>query len=100
PFDFYAGAQAMTLATQELAKPTVEAGLPVLLTERLTLRAPCRADVKAITHLAADRRIAANTTRVPHPYRASDAEQFIAAINRRQGEAVFVITVDSEPIGL
>ena len=77
----------------------METGLPVLLTERLTLRAPCRADVKAITRLAADRRVAANTARIPHPYRLSDAEQFIAAINRRHGEAVFVIAVDDEPIG-
>jgi RimJ/RimL family protein N-acetyltransferase len=90
----------MTLATQELATRAGETRLPVLLTERLTLRAPCRADVKAITHLAADRRIAANTTRIPHPYRSGDAEQFIAAINRREGEAVFVITFDAEPIGM
>jgi RimJ/RimL family protein N-acetyltransferase len=90
----------MTLATQELATQSVETRLPVLLTERLMLRAPCRADAKAIAHLAADRRIAANTTRIPHPYRAGDAEQFIAAINRRDGEAVFVITFDAEPIGM
>jgi RimJ/RimL family protein N-acetyltransferase len=90
----------MTLATQELSKRAVETRLPVLLTERLTLRAPGRADVKAITQLAADRRIAANTTRIPHPYRAGDTEQFIAAINRRAGEAVFVVVFDAEPIGM
>ena len=90
----------MTLAPQELTKRAVETRLPVLLTERLTLRAPCRADAKAIAHLAADRRIASNTTRIPHPYRSGDAEQFLAAINRRDGEAVFVITFDAEPIGM
>jgi RimJ/RimL family protein N-acetyltransferase len=90
----------MTLATQELPKRAVETKLPVLRTERLVLRAPCRADVKAIAQLAADRRIAANTTRIPHPYRAADAEQFIAAINQREGEAVFVITFHAEPIGM
>jgi RimJ/RimL family protein N-acetyltransferase len=90
----------MTLTTQVLAKQSVKTTLPVLLTERLTLRAPCRADVKAIAHLAADRRVAENTTRIPHPYCTSDAEQFIAAVNRRDGEATFVIMFDAEPIGM
>ena len=39
----------------------------VLETERLTLRRPTLADVKAIAHLANDRRIAENTRRLPHP---------------------------------
>ena len=51
--------------------PTLrEASRCVLETERLTLRRPTLADVKAIAHLANDRRIAENTRRLPHPYSA------------------------------
>ena len=42
---------------------THERSIPVLETKRLTLRAPRHEDVKAITVLANDRRIAENTTR-------------------------------------
>jgi RimJ/RimL family protein N-acetyltransferase len=52
-----------------------ERSIPVLETKRLTLRAPRHEDVKAITVLANDRRIAENTTRIPHPYRLADAEE-------------------------
>jgi RimJ/RimL family protein N-acetyltransferase len=73
--------------------------IPVLATERLTLRAPRREDVKAIAGLADDRRIAANSARLPHPYRLADAEQFVAAVNRRDGEVCFVITQGETLIG-
>ena len=69
----------------------------VLETERLRLRAPRLEDAKAIAHWAYDRRIAENTTRIPHPYRVADAEAFIAASN--QGELALLITLDDEPIG-
>src|ERR1700689_1594550 len=86
PFGFFAGAQAMTLATQEakqiLAPRPNERGIPIFQTTRLKLRAPCRGDVKAIVRLANDRRVSENTLRVPHPYTAGDAEQFVAAVNR------------------
>ncbi len=60
------------------------------------LRAPRRGDVKAIVRLANDRRVAENTARIPHPYGVDDAEQFIAAVNRQDGEATFVITRDGD----
>ena len=44
-----------------------ERSTPVLETERLVLRAPRPEDAKAIATLAADRRIAENTLRIPHP---------------------------------
>ena len=70
PFDFFAGAQAMTLSDARAFQASRrDAGFQFSQTERLMLRAPGRADVKAIAQLAADRRIAANTTRIPHPYR-------------------------------
>src|ERR1700745_2546237 len=54
-----------------------EASSCVLETERLTLRKPTLADVKAIARLANDRRIAENTRRLPHPYTQDDAIAFV-----------------------
>lgn len=71
----------------------------VLETERLTLRALRRGDVKALARLANDLRIARNTLRIPHPYSVADAEQFVASVNRRSGEATFAITHDDKLIG-
>ncbi len=51
------------------------------------LRAPRPDDAEALAQLINDRRIAVNTARIPHPYGVEDAEQFIAAVNRRGGEA-------------
>jgi RimJ/RimL family protein N-acetyltransferase len=89
---------AMTL-TEEVIETARERCIPVIETERLTLRGPRREDVKAIAVLANDRRIAANTARIPHPYRLADAEQFIATVNRRDGEAVFAVCLDGALIG-
>jgi RimJ/RimL family protein N-acetyltransferase len=93
----------MTLATQDAkqipARALRDCDSPVLETERLLLRAPRSSDVKAIARLAGDRRIAGNTLRIPHPYSAGDAEQFIAAVNRQNGEATFVIARGDTLIG-
>jgi RimJ/RimL family protein N-acetyltransferase len=90
----------MTLSEQAFAPARRDDVVPVLATERLVLRAPRRSDVKAIATLVNDRRIAANTARIPHPYAIENAEQFIAAVNKREGEACFVITLDGAPIGV
>jgi RimJ/RimL family protein N-acetyltransferase len=44
--------------------------------------------------LANDRRIAENTARIPHPYRAADAEDFISSANLGN-EIQFLITLRS-----
>jgi len=90
----------MTLSTQSLPQRLSERCVPVLETERLVLRAPRLADVKAIVRLAGDRRIAENTARIPHPYGADDAEQFLAMVNRQEGEATFAIVLKGELIGM
>jgi RimJ/RimL family protein N-acetyltransferase len=90
----------MTLSEQVFTPARQDEILPVLATARLVLRAPRRGDVNAIATLVNDRRIAANTARIPHPYAIEDAEQFIAAVNKREGEACFVITLDGAPIGI
>lgn len=82
----------MTLLEEASPEIIREASIPVLETERLVLRAPRLEDAKAIAALAADRRIAENTSRIPHPYRLADAEQFIAAVNKGGGDTAFLIT--------
>jgi RimJ/RimL family protein N-acetyltransferase len=71
----------------------------VLETERLTLRKPTLADVKAITALADDRRIALMTRRLPHPYTQDDAVHFVKTI-ADTGETVFLIESDFKPVGV
>ncbi len=90
----------MTLSEQVFAPARRDDVVPVLATERLVLRAPRRSDVKVIAALANDRRIAANTARIPHPYGVDDAEQFVASVNKREGEACFAVTLDGAPIGV
>ena len=89
----------MTL-TEEVRSPTRrERTHAVLETERLVLRGPRPDDAEALAHLINDRRIAVNTARIPYPYSVADAEQFIGAANRPDGEAAFLITLDDALIG-
>jgi RimJ/RimL family protein N-acetyltransferase len=98
-FAFIRRSPEMTLSEDVDTSTQRERSIPVLETKRLTLRAPRHEDVKAITMLANDRRIAENTARIPHPYRLADAEQFVANVNRRDGEACFVLMLDGTLIG-
>ena len=72
----------------------------VLETERLTLRSPTLADVKAIARLANDRRIAENTRRLPHPYLQEHAVEFVRSIAENRNELVFLIEQNFVPIGM
>jgi RimJ/RimL family protein N-acetyltransferase len=85
-----------------LEKPTPvpqESCCVVLETERLVLRRPTLADVKAIARLANDRRIAQNTSRIPHPYAVSDAETFIQFVAQQPRDTNFVILRDGDLVG-
>jgi RimJ/RimL family protein N-acetyltransferase len=85
---------------QDIQTPTLrERSRCVLETERLLLRRPTLADVKAITSLANDRRIAENT-RLPHPYSQDHAVDFVRGIASQQREAVFLIENNHTPIGM
>jgi len=89
----------MTL-TEDAVKPTQrERSIPILETERLMLRAPRHEDAKAIARVVNDRRITENTSRIPHPYGLDDAKEFIGAVNRRDGEAAFIILFEGRLIG-
>jgi RimJ/RimL family protein N-acetyltransferase len=86
---------------QDIPTPTLrEARACVLETERLTLRRPTLADVKAIARLANDRRIAENTRRLPHPYLQDHAVAFVRATAVDRGETVFLIENNHTPIGM
>jgi RimJ/RimL family protein N-acetyltransferase len=86
---------------QEFSTPTLREASPcVLETERLSLRRPTLADVKAIARLANDRRIAENTRRLPHPYSQDDAVDFIRYCASEPREIAFVIESNFVPIGM
>jgi RimJ/RimL family protein N-acetyltransferase len=72
----------------------------VLETERLSLRKPTLADVKAISRLANDRLIAENTRRLPYPYLQDHAVQFVNSLGDANSETVFLIELDRQPVGM
>lgn len=72
----------------------------VIETERLVLRAPRLADAPVIASLVNDRRIAENTTRIPHPYRLADAEDWITLANADPRDEILLITLrDKRVVG-
>ena len=86
---------------QDIPTPALREANPcVLETERLTLRRPTLADVKAIARLANDRRIAENTRRLPHPYSLDHAVEFVRAIANDTRETAFLIENNFVPIGI
>jgi RimJ/RimL family protein N-acetyltransferase len=86
---------------QDIPTPTLrEASSCVLQTERLMLRRPTLADVKAIARLANDRRIAENTRYLPHPYTQDHAVAFVRAMASDERSTVFLIENNYTPIGV
>jgi RimJ/RimL family protein N-acetyltransferase len=86
---------------QDIPTPTLrEPSNCILETERLTLRRPTLADVKAIARLANDRRIAENTRRLPHPYSQEHAIEFVRAMANNGRETVFLIENNHTPLGV
>ena len=86
---------------QDIPTPALrEARGCVLETERLALRRPTLADVKAISLLANDRRIAENTRRLPHPYLEDHAVAFVRTLANDPRETVFLIENNFVPIGV
>jgi RimJ/RimL family protein N-acetyltransferase len=72
----------------------------VLETERLMLRRPTLADVKAIATLANDHRVAINLRRLPHPYFEEHAIAFIRAKADEPRNTSFLIEFDRVPVGI
>jgi hypothetical protein len=80
----------MTLLDRTAPETFTQRPIPVLKTARLILRAPRFEDAEAIVALVNDRRIAENTSRVPHPYGLADAQAFLTAANTDDDEIAFV----------
>src|ERR1700759_209335 len=81
--------------------PTLREACPcVLETERLTLRRPTLADVKAIARLANDRRVAENTRRLPHPYSHDDAVSLVRDRPHDHRDLAFLIENSFVPVGM
>jgi RimJ/RimL family protein N-acetyltransferase len=72
----------------------------VLETERLLLRRPTLADVKAITALISDLRVSINLRRVPHPYFEEHAVAFVRALAEEIRNTVFLIECGRAAIGM
>src|ERR1044071_3983264 len=86
---------------QEFFTPTLREACPcVPETERLSLRQPTLADVKAFARLANDRRIAENTRRLPHPYAPEHAVAFVRYAASEPRELAFLIENNFKPIGI
>src|SRR5690349_6869303 len=86
---------------QEFSTPILREVSPcVLETERLTLRRPTLADVKAITRLANDRRVAEHTRRLPHPYEQGHAVAFVRATADDHRDVAFIIEHSNAPVGM
>jgi ribosomal-protein-alanine N-acetyltransferase len=82
----------------------MDGSLPVLETERLTLRPYSLADAPRVQQMCGDRAIAATTLAIPHPYPDGAAEQWISTHgeNFRQGaEVTLAITLkfDGQVVG-
>jgi RimJ/RimL family protein N-acetyltransferase len=77
---------------------TQAGGIATLKTARLILRTARLEDAKRVAALVNDRRIAENTARIPHPYTADDAKEWISAVIS-QSATSYVITIADEVIG-
>ena len=66
---------------------------PVLLSERLVLRAPHEDDIDALAHLANNANVATMVSRMPHPYTTNDAADFVRRTKLGEiGKCVYAIT--------
>ena len=64
---------------------------PVIQTERLLLRPLQRADAGLLEMYASDRRVAENTSTIPHPYPPGAAEAFVARATKDPAEQVWAL---------
>ncbi len=83
------------VAEQEDAEETsLEIDCPVLVTERLVLRQPHEDDVAELAELAGNRRVAEMLARMPHPYGAAEARDFIArSKTKRTAGCTYAVTL-------
>jgi RimJ/RimL family protein N-acetyltransferase len=66
---------------------------PVLVTERLVMRAPRESDIPALVQIADNLHVAQMLARMPHPYGEAEARAFIAMSGQRQPGASYALTL-------
>lgn len=73
---------------------------PVIETRRLSLRAPRMEDAPRIAELCNDYAIPSMTSRMPWPYAAGDAEDFVRCVQAqdRQVDNTFVLELEDEGV--
>lgn len=76
-----------------MATDSLKIDCPVLVTERLVLRAPHEDDVASFAVLANNPRVAEMTARLPHPYSEEEARAFIAACAERRDGCTYAVTL-------
>ncbi|MCY1665410.1 GNAT family N-acetyltransferase [Rhizobium sp. SL86] len=78
---------------ERLRPQRLRSDCPVLLSQRLVLRAPHEEDIDALSHLANNANIATMVSRMPHPYTAKDAADFVRRTKAGEiGKCVYAIT--------
>ena len=79
----------------EAERETTGTGIdcPVLVTERLVLRAPMEDDIDDLVELANNRRVSDMLSRMPHPYGEAEARDFIAATAKRTAGCAYAMTL-------
>jgi RimJ/RimL family protein N-acetyltransferase len=78
---------------ERLRPDRLRSDCPVLLSQRLVLRAPHEEDIDALSHLANNANIATMVSRMPHPYTAKDAADFVRRAKSGEiGKCVYAIT--------
>ena len=87
--------ESLTASPEERQRPQRQSSdCPVLLSERLVLRAPHNEDVDALAHLANNANVATMVSRMPHPYTANDARDFVRRTAEGAiGKCVYALTM-------
>ncbi|RUT94824.1 N-acetyltransferase [Mesorhizobium sp. M7A.T.Ca.US.000.02.2.1] len=68
---------------------------PVLVTERLVMRAPHEGDIAQLVELADNRHVAEMLARMPHPYGEPEARCFLAMTKSRRAGIAYALTLAS-----
>lgn len=83
----------MVAETDDRDDASLAIDCPVLVTERLVMRAPRDSDIPALVLLADNRHVAQMLARMPHPYGEAEARSFLAMANARQSGAAYALTL-------
>lgn len=93
--------QLLADATHRFSARRLRDSLPgKLVTRRLVLRAPMRADIPDLVRLANNRAIAERLAILPHPYGPRDAAAFIEDFAQRPSQRPYAITLKEKFVGI